>query len=260
MSKITYDTKVALNVNPNVDDVNKVNAADMNEIKNVVNANETKFLLAVVDTAPAECSTGDMYFNTTTNLIYTATGTNTWGATGVAPTNSTLYVVLDTKSTYIYNGSTLVPIGGGGSSDVIMVYPDEATEDTKLLIEEDDLDFQGGEITNAYSESTGIGYSCAYSNWKYAGYTTANNYIQIPENAKEIFIITEESSSQQYTKYMLVDALKTNHYMYNGYYLSNDNWAGCAWQYKSGSGIKVAGLTRAGTMYISSSTTYLYYR
>jgi hypothetical protein len=39
MSKITYDDKVALNVNSNIADINKVNASDMNEIKTVVNNN-----------------------------------------------------------------------------------------------------------------------------------------------------------------------------------------------------------------------------
>ena len=40
MSKITYTNKVTLNENPNVADVNKVKADDLNEIKNVVNAND----------------------------------------------------------------------------------------------------------------------------------------------------------------------------------------------------------------------------
>ena len=43
MSKITYTDKVALNENPSVADVNKVKASDLNEIKNVVNANDDKF-------------------------------------------------------------------------------------------------------------------------------------------------------------------------------------------------------------------------
>ena len=40
MSKITYTDKVTLNENPNVADINKVKANDLNEIKNVVNAND----------------------------------------------------------------------------------------------------------------------------------------------------------------------------------------------------------------------------
>lgn len=40
MSKITYENKVALNVNSDIADVNKCNATDLNEIKNVVNEND----------------------------------------------------------------------------------------------------------------------------------------------------------------------------------------------------------------------------
>ena len=40
MAKITYENKVALNVNSDIADINKVNASDLNEIKNVVNTND----------------------------------------------------------------------------------------------------------------------------------------------------------------------------------------------------------------------------
>lgn len=40
MAKITYEDKVALNVNPDIADINKVNASDLNEIKNAVNIND----------------------------------------------------------------------------------------------------------------------------------------------------------------------------------------------------------------------------
>lgn len=40
MSKITYENKVALNVNSDIADINKVNASDLNEIKEVVNTND----------------------------------------------------------------------------------------------------------------------------------------------------------------------------------------------------------------------------
>lgn len=142
MSKITYTDKVALNQNPNVQDINKVNATDMNEIKNVVNSNETKVLLAVTDTAPAQCSTGDMYYDTTDDLIYTATGTNTWSSTGVAPTENTLYVVLTTQTAYAYDGDneTLVSVGSAS-----------------------------GSVVNNYSTSTIEGYSCNYVNGAISG-------------------------------------------------------------------------------------------
>lgn len=40
MAKITYENKVALNVNSDIADINKCNASDLNEIKNVVNNND----------------------------------------------------------------------------------------------------------------------------------------------------------------------------------------------------------------------------
>ena len=40
MSKITYENKVALNVNSDIADINKCNASDLNEIKEVVNEND----------------------------------------------------------------------------------------------------------------------------------------------------------------------------------------------------------------------------
>lgn len=43
MSKITYTDKVALNINQDVADVNKCNATDLNEIKQVVNNNDDDF-------------------------------------------------------------------------------------------------------------------------------------------------------------------------------------------------------------------------
>lgn len=40
MAKITYQDKVALNVNSDIADINKCNASDLNEIKDVVNSND----------------------------------------------------------------------------------------------------------------------------------------------------------------------------------------------------------------------------
>ena len=150
MAQITYANKVALNDNPNINAINKVRDVDMNELKEVINENETKILLAVTDTAPAECSTGDMYYNTTDELIYTATATDTWSSTGVAPTENTLYVVLTTQTSYMYDGTTLVSVGGGGGGG-IAVAPDEPDEDTKLYIESMDLDGNYEVNTETYS-------------------------------------------------------------------------------------------------------------
>ncbi len=60
-----------------------------------------------------------------------------------------------------------VKSGGSGSSDIIIVGDEtEATEDTKLIVEEEDmdLDMQGADFLNEYSDSGGKGYSCNYIN------------------------------------------------------------------------------------------------
>jgi len=77
-----------------------------NGIKNAYNVS----LIAISNTAPSECSTGDMYYNTTDNKIYTATATDTWGEVGTTPISDILYVILEDKKTYTYNGTTLVEL------------------------------------------------------------------------------------------------------------------------------------------------------
>lgn len=54
MSKITYENKVALNVNTDIADINKVNASDLNEIKNVVNTNDDNMGLLSNLTTPSK--------------------------------------------------------------------------------------------------------------------------------------------------------------------------------------------------------------
>lgn len=130
MSKINYENKVAINIDPSIPDINKCKADDMNEIKQVVNENETKELLAISNIAPNECSTGDMYFNTSSKKIFTATATNTWGATGETPTDSTLYI--NDGKIYTYDGDTLVNVGGTEEVEVSTTQP--TNTDVKLWI------------------------------------------------------------------------------------------------------------------------------
>lgn len=143
-----------------------------NEIKRIVEEDIPSVydekLLTISDTAPSECIEGDKYYNTTDNKIYTAVATDTWSQDGDTPIEGKLYIVFNEQSTYAYNGTTLVSVGGGsGSSDIIIIGDEsEATEDTKLIIEEEDmnLDMQGTDFLNEYSESINKGYSCDYLN------------------------------------------------------------------------------------------------
>lgn len=178
MAKITYQDKVDLYENTNVQHINKVKADDMNEIKEVVNDNETKVLIAVSDTAPSECNTGDLYYNTTDNEIYVATATDTWSSTGTEPTENTIYILFDTKTTYSYDGNSLVSIGGG--EDEIAISTSEPTEHEKLWINPNKLvKAYGTYISNTHGTSQTIGYSQEFLNNRVktieSGIITSNN-------------------------------------------------------------------------------------
>ena len=146
-------------------------------------------LLTVDSTAPEHCNTGDMYYNTTTNYIYTATATDTWDTTGELPSSKYLYVDLTNSKLYYYDGTTFTSYGGGSSVEVdtemsdtsenavqnkvIKEYVDDQIEigDTeptstgnKIWIDTGEVGSQASEITNSYSTSTGIGYSANYVN------------------------------------------------------------------------------------------------
>lgn len=124
-----------------VNDQTELNAQNMNHIEDGIANTQNVQLIAVSDTAPSECQINDKYYNTEDNLIYTATNEDTWSEDGEEPIYDILYIILDEKTTYTYNGETLISVGGGGGGG-ITVAPDEPTEDTKLYIESMDLDAQ----------------------------------------------------------------------------------------------------------------------
>lgn len=92
-------------------------------------------LIAVSDTAPSEFSTGDKYYNTEDKKIYTATS-SAW-ENAETPEEGISYIVFETQTSYAWNGTDLISVGGGsGSSDIIIIGDEsEATEDTKLLVD-----------------------------------------------------------------------------------------------------------------------------
>lgn len=63
---------------------------------------------------PSTATTGDMFYNTTDNKIYTATGTNTWDS-GSTPRYDGFYVNTSNNTLFYYNGSALIGVGGSGS-------------------------------------------------------------------------------------------------------------------------------------------------
>lgn len=105
-----------------INDQTELNAENMNHIEDGVEKAYGQYLLAVDSVAPEECTTGDKYYNTEDNKIYTATGTDTWGETGEDAELGIFYIVLETQNIYTYNGETLVSVGGGsGGGDSLPV-------------------------------------------------------------------------------------------------------------------------------------------
>lgn len=64
-------------------------------------------LLTISNVAPAQCSTGDQYYNSKDKLIYTAIDTNQWSNNGTEPSETNMYYTLDTETKYLWNSSTL---------------------------------------------------------------------------------------------------------------------------------------------------------
>lgn len=121
-------------------DVTEVDATHMNHIEDGIEAvdhrvdNTNEFIikkiveLLEVGSAPITCVEGDKYFNTTTNKIYTATAINTWGTTGEDAQKNAIYYVINTKKTYVYNGTTLINIGDVGGINVVNEHSTSETD------------------------------------------------------------------------------------------------------------------------------------
>ena len=80
-------------------------------------------LVSISATAPESATTGDMYYNTADNKIYTATSDNVWDS-GNTPRYDGFYVNKENNAIYYYNGETL---SGTNSMDTtpigsVMIY------------------------------------------------------------------------------------------------------------------------------------------
>ena len=78
-------------------------------------------LLTVSDTAPVECERGDLYYNTTTELIYVATQPDTWSEEGTTPSIFNLYVDLSSSKLYYYDGTNFNSYGSGGGGETLPI-------------------------------------------------------------------------------------------------------------------------------------------
>ena len=140
-----------------------IDATNLNKIETGIAESRNVALLAVDSTAPEHCSEGDLYYNTTTKKIYEAIDTDVWDSTGVDPIGDILYIIFSTKTTYSYDGTDLVSVGGGGAE--VSVSTTQPTEDEILWINPEETPSGSlNPITNEYSVATDKGYSCNYLN------------------------------------------------------------------------------------------------
>lgn len=140
-----------------------IDATNLNKIETGIAESRNVALLAVDSTAPEHCSEGDLYYNTTTKKIYEAIDTDVWDSTGVDPIGDILYIIFSTKTTYSYDGTDLVSVGGGGAE--VSVSTTQPTEDEILWINPDDVPSGAlNPITNDYSVAQDKAYSCKYIN------------------------------------------------------------------------------------------------
>lgn len=94
-------------------DADNLNKIQQNAKKAIKNRKPTIELLTVSSAAPSTCAVGDKYYNTTTSKIYTAIAKNMWATTGENPSNLYLYVDLEHKELYYFDGTRFVSYGGG---------------------------------------------------------------------------------------------------------------------------------------------------
>ena len=92
-----------------------LNSTNLNQMQdNMEDAIVPIKLVTISESTPGSATTGDMYYNTTNNKVYTATGTNTWD-NGSTPRYDGFYINTSNNTLFYYNGSTLIGVGGSGS-------------------------------------------------------------------------------------------------------------------------------------------------
>lgn len=107
-----------------------LNSTNLNQMQdNMEDAIIPIKLVTISDTAPGSATTGDMYYNTTDNKVYTATGTNTWDS-GTTPRYDGFYINTNDNTLFYYNGTSLVGVGGSQTS--INVKNEKTTSETDV--------------------------------------------------------------------------------------------------------------------------------
>ena len=107
-----------------------LSSANLNQMQdNMENAIIPIKLVTISDTAPSSATTGDMYYNTTDNKVYTATATNTWDS-GSTPRYDGFYINTNDNTLFYYDGNTLI-LSGGNLTDK-NIKNEETTSETDV--------------------------------------------------------------------------------------------------------------------------------
>ena len=178
MAQITYADKVALNVNSNIADINKVNASDMNEIKQVVNDNANTLDNKISNTYGTSQTEGysQEYINSRRTTLYE---NDTWSG------NQGDITLSDSTANYDYLEIFYATrsLGGEGYKSVKIANPNGKTIDLDMVIRKADDNVMYF-ISNLYNISgttltlKAIGSSYVYNNSS-NNVNTSTNYIYV---------------------------------------------------------------------------------
>lgn len=108
MQKITFEDLPSTQTPIDATNLNNMQNNIENDINKKINFIE---LLTVDSIAPSECEAGELYYNTLTELIYTATDTNAWNTVGTNPSQGCLYIDKENHAVYYYDGNNLSNYG-----------------------------------------------------------------------------------------------------------------------------------------------------
>lgn len=115
MNKITFKNLPDTTTPVDADNLNLLQdnvSNDINDINSRVNKKiEVVILKTVSETEPIECLEGEIYYNTTNNLLYTAISDDNWNPVGESPVDKCLYLNDNDHSLYYYDGNSLIDYG-----------------------------------------------------------------------------------------------------------------------------------------------------
>lgn len=109
LNQIVYDTNKILGIISAIDTVNLT--VDVTTIHSNEGEGGCEIILGCFNTPPTATSAGDMYYNTTNGLLYTADASLTWDA-GSLPVEKITYLNLDDHKIYAFTNNQFEIYGG----------------------------------------------------------------------------------------------------------------------------------------------------